>query len=357
MKYNDIERDLITLSSTQLGYKEKCVLLDGLKKECVDFEKYGKNLIKSRSSGVYNKVYTQFFDEGYRNNLFHSLDEKGITCVTYFSKDYPELLKKIASPPLVLYCRGRIELLNSDCFAVVGSRKTPSNILAECKRTASELAEKFTIVSGIADGADSYAIEGALQGGTAIVVLAYGHNFVYPTSSERLLKKVEEQGLVISEYPPDTEPRSFYFPVRNRIIAGLAQGVLVVSAAKKSGALITANYAVEYGRNVFAYPYSLGVSSGVGCNELIKKGCTLACDSLDIFTVFGLNFNKREQIPLTKEESEILEILSESGEAFAPHIAEKLNKQPFEIIPQLSSLEIKGKIIRLGGNRYSILNR
>ena len=129
----------------------------------------------------------------------------------------------------------------------------------------------------------------------------------------------------------------------------------MVSAAKRSGALITANYALEYGRTVFAFPYSIGTASGEGCNALIKKGGLLTENILDIFSLFGLDFKEPKNQALSETESAVLKIIREEGEGFAPEIAQKLGKMPFELIPFLSSLEIKGLIVRLGGNRYSAL--
>ena len=128
-------------------------------------------------------------------------------------------------------------------------------ILADCRKIAGEASEKFTVVSGIADGADTAALEGALDaGGKVISVMANGLDYIYPLTNKDLAKRVEENGLLVSEYLPDVQPKPYYFPVRNRIIAGLSRGTLVVSAGVKSGALITADHAVDYGRDVFALP-------------------------------------------------------------------------------------------------------
>lgn len=357
MTYSRREESAIVLDSfEELTYKNKYFLLDGLENPYPDLHKNASTLIKSLSEGVYNKVKDNFSDDEYRKKILNSLEEKGVVCITCFSDDYPEDLRQIPNPPVVLYCKGNLSLLKERKFAIVGSRRTQPNILRECSKISSELSERFTIVTGMADGADSSAIEGALKSGKVISVLAYGFDFVYPAVNERLIRKVGKEGLLLSEYPPEIPPKSYQFPVRNRIIAGLSDAVLVVSAGKKSGALITAGYAVEFGKQVMAFPYAMGATYGAGCNLLIKRGANLIESTLDIFEAFGLEYKPLEQqIELTKDEQTALYAIRQAGEAFAPAIAEKLNKLPHQIIPVLSALEIKGLIIRLGGNRYAAL--
>ena len=355
MTYSRREEDAIVLDSfEELTYKNKYLLLGGLNGSNPNFNKNTPLLIKSLSEGVYNKVKDKFSDVDYRRQILGSLECKKVTCVTFFSENYPEDLRQIPNPPVVLYCKGNLSLLKDRKFAIVGSRRTQPNILRECSKISGELSKKFTIVTGMADGADSAAVEGAIEGGKLISVLAYGFDYSYPAVSERLIKKVEIKGLLLSEYPPQIPPKSYQFPVRNRIIAGLADAVLVVSAGKKSGALITADYAVEYGKQVMAFPYGVGITYGAGCNYLIKQGANLVENTLDICEAFGIEYEQPgRQIELSKDEQTALSAIREAGEAFAPEIAKKLNKLPHQLIPVLSSLEIKGLIIRLGGNRYA----
>ena len=359
MTYSRQDTDVIILDSFEdLTYKNKYLLLDGLNSPAPKLHKNADGLIKTLSERVYNKVKGEFSDGEYRKKILNSLDKKGVRCVTYFSDDYPEDLRQIPNPPIVLYCKGNLSLLGDRKFAVVGSRITPSNILKECTKITGEIARKFTVVTGMADGADSSAIEGALPGGKIISVLAYGFDHCYPAINERLIKKVGKAGLLLSEYPPEIPPKSYQFPVRNRIIAGLSDAVLVVSAGKKSGALITAAYAGDYGKQVMAFPYSMGIAHGEGCNLLIKKGANLVENTADVFEAFGLEYRPPEnQISLTQDEQAVLDLIRRTGEAFVSVIAEKLNRQPHQIIPVLSSLEIKGLIIRLGGNRYTAISQ
>ncbi len=352
--YSKQEQDLITLCSLEeLTYKLRYMLLSGLQSKTPDFIKYGQFLVKSLSSGVYNKVKGKFFSTEYRKSVFEELEAKNVKCVTLFSENYPELLKNTPFPPLVLYCKGDVSLLSSRCFSVVGSRRTPPDTVAACKKICGELTQQFTVVTGIADGADSAAVAGVLKSGKIISVLAHGSDYCYPSFNRKLLSEVEKRGLVISEFPPNTPPKQYMFPVRNRIIAGLSEGTLVVSAGKKSGALITAEYAFEYGRIVFAFPYGLGAKAGEGCNGLLKKGGILTENILDIFSVFGLDFKILEKLALPEDEAKLLDLIKSAGSAFVPDVAAQLGKQPFQLIPLLSSLEIKGLVVRLGGNRYS----
>ena len=356
MIYTDEEINLITLCSfEELSDSQKRLLLSDLTCSDPDFVKHEKSLIKSLSAGVYNKVKANYHDGAYRKKVLAELDKAGVSCVTYFSANYPKPLKLTDAPPVMLYCKGNLSLLNTECFSVVGSRRTLPQILQLCKKTAKELTRHFTVVSGIADGADSAAIEGALESGKVISVLAYGFDYFYPAENKRLIEEVARKGLLVTEYPPATSPQKYLFPVRNRIIAGLSKGTLVVSAGKKSGALITAQFAGEYGRELFAFPYTVGVASGEGCNMLIKNGATLVENTLDLFDYFGLDFNPQAEAELSAKERTLLEAIRGAGEAFIPDLAEKLGVQPFKLIPTISKLEIKGLIARLGGNRFSAL--
>lgn len=358
MIYSDTEENLIILCSIpELTYRLRRVLLSELNGNRPDFVKNRDFLIKSLSAGVYNKVKELFSSAEYRAKVLDGLEKRGIECVTYFSEGYPDSLKNTPAAPIVLFCKGNVSLLKSRCFAVVGSRRTLPNIMKECSKLSAGLTEEFTVVTGMADGADSAAINGALPSGKVISVLANGFDYVYPAFNEQLTKNVEKSGLLVTEYPPEVAPRSYNFPVRNRIIAGLAEATLVVSAGKKSGALITAEYALEYNRTLFAFPYTLGVASGEGCNSLLKKGGILAENMLDIFSVFGLDCKPTEKIGLSDEERKLLELIRAEGEVFLPSVAEKLGKAPYQLIPAVSALEIKGLIVRIGGNRYSALKQ
>ena len=356
MNYTQEEINLITLCSfDKLLYSHRFALLSYLSSATPDFVKYEKSLIKSLSYGVYNKVRAEFSDPDYRKYVLSELEKRGISCLTYFSDKYPEKLKATPTPPIVLYLKGNAELLNNDCLAVVGSRRTLPNMLKECRKTSAELTQYFTVVTGMADGADTAAIEGALSSGKIISVLAYGFDYAYPAMNKQLIEKVAQKGLLVTEYTPTTKPQKHLFPVRNRIIAALSNGALIVSAGAKSGALITAGYAAEYGREVFAFPYGIGAGTGEGCNWLIRNYGTLVRNTADILEQFGLQASPQKKIELSPEEEEVLAAIRGLGTGSVTELADKLKTQPYKLIPAISKLEIKGLVARLGGNRYNAI--
>ncbi len=352
--YDRYEQNSIVLSSfCELSYKQRSELTEGMSSEEPKFEECAGNLIKTLGEGVYNKIRDKFNSEKYRESVFTELEEKGITCIAYNSPDYPKSLKEISCPPFMLFAKGNASLLKERMFAVVGSRRTLPDALRRCEEFSEQLSERFAVVTGAADGADAAAIKGALKNGRVISVLAYGFDYVYPAINSSLIKSVAQNGLLLSEHYPHVEPKSYLFPVRNRIIAALGEGLLVASAGKKSGALITAGYAAEYGKDVFAFPYNPGINSGEGCNSLIKKGAALADNILDIYSAFGLDLKPQKENRLSEEERNTLSVLAESGDAPISEIAQKLGKPVYAVLPTLSSLEIKGMAVRLGGNRYA----
>ena len=210
---------------------------------------------------------------------------KGIEILTWQDAAYPERLKNIDTPPLMLYYRGK--LLNFDSLpviTVVGSRKASGYGLMTAKRLGYQLGNcGGAVVSGAAKGIDSLALEGALSAGAPVAaVLGNGLDIVYPAEAKALYQDIARYGCLISEYPPGTPPLGSNFPRRNRIMSGLALGVLVVEAARKSGSLITADYALEQGRDVYAVPGNIGLASSEGSNDLIREGAQLATSGWDI---------------------------------------------------------------------------
>lgn len=188
--------------------------------------------------------------------------------------DYPALLAELDSAPPVLTCRGRLDLASAPCVAMVGARNASAAAVKLARDFASDLAAAdFTIVSGLARGIDGAAHEGAFP--RTIGVIASGIDIAYPPQHAGLQERIASEGLLIAEQPPGTEPRGRHFPSRNRIIAGLASGTLVVEAAPQSGSLITARLACEAGREVMAIPGSPLDSRSLGCNQLIREGAVL----------------------------------------------------------------------------------
>jgi DNA processing protein len=208
----------------------------------------------------------------------------GITIVTVDSKDYPVLLKEIASPPPVLYIKGNANLLNLPQIAIVGSRQHTAAGESNARAFAQALSDSgFIITSGMALGIDAAAHCGAIKNGSTIAVLGTGIDVIYPRRHGDLYRRIcSEGGVLISEFPLGTPARPGNFPQRNRIISGLSLGVLVVEAALPSGSLITARAAMNQGREVFAIPGSIHNPVSRGCHQLIREGATLVETARDI---------------------------------------------------------------------------
>lgn len=292
---------------------------------------------------------------GYVREMLASYARKSIVCVTLSSNNYPAALREIPDPPLVLYCRGDASLLARRKFAIVGSRHTPPAVMKQAERFARELSAHFLVLSGTADGGDTAALRGALAGGAACAVLAHGHDHFVPEGGRRLREEVEAHGVTFSEYPPSTEPRPYYYPARNRLLAGLAEGVLVVSAGQKSGTRITADRAYEYGRGVYAFPHPIGASYGAGCNALIKEYAKLTDNLVDILADFGINLTEAEEISLTPPERTVFEALRAQGEAHVTALAEKSGLPAQDLNAVLMLLQMKGLAAPCGGNRWAAL--
>ncbi len=195
--------------------------------------------------------------------------------------DYPPLLSAIESAPPIVTCRGRLELVNTPCVAMVGARNASAAACKLARDFAEELARAgFTVVSGLARGIDGAAHQGSLP--KTIGVIASGIDIAYPPQHTDLQERIAKEGLLVAEQPPGTEPRGRHFPSRNRIIAGLASGTLVVEAAPKSGSLITARLAGEAGREVMAIPGSPLDTRSHGCNQLIRDGAVLVSDPSEV---------------------------------------------------------------------------
>ncbi|MES1043042.1 DNA-protecting protein DprA [Heyndrickxia oleronia] len=218
------------------------------------------------------------------DQILSTYQKHHIYCLTVFDPDYPYLLKQCYNPPLALYVIGNVSLLNSPCVAIVGSRK--GNIYG---RKAIEqilptlIKKKITIISGLAKGIDTMAHEMTiLHGGKTICVLGSGFFHIYPQENRRLAENMKKEHLLLSEYPPNTKPQRWHFPMRNRIISGLSKGIVVIQAEEKSGSLITADFALQENREVFAIPGSVVDPLSKGTNFLIQQGAKLVLTGDDI---------------------------------------------------------------------------
>jgi len=220
----------------------------------------------------------------------------GLKIMTFEDKDYPENLKNIYDPPIVLYVKGELKAEDKFSLGIVGSRRASYYGLNSAEKFAYELSEKgFTIVSGMARGIDTYAHKGALkQGGRTIAVMGSGFSYLYPAENKKLAEEIAKNGAVISEFPCEAKPLPQNFPQRNRVISGLSLGLLVVEAARNSGALITADFALEQGREVFALPGKVDSNTSFGTNGLIKQGAKLVSCVEDVLEEFNLSVSTKE---------------------------------------------------------------
>jgi DNA processing protein len=220
------------------------------------------------------------------------ITQPGNHLITLADEDYPKALHNIADPPIMLYVKGRRELLSHPSIAVVGSRNATTQGVSNAERFSETLSRAgLTIISGMALGIDTAAHQGGLRGkhhdgGSTIAVIGTGADSVYPARNRALAHQIAEAGCIVSEYPLGTPPVA-NFPRRNRIISGLAQGVLVIEAAAQSGSLITARMAAEQGREVFAIPGSIHSPLSKGCHQLIRQGAKLVESAQDILEELG----------------------------------------------------------------------
>lgn len=234
------------------------------------------NIFKASLNGKGFERILSFRDSKEFKRELRLIKEEGITCLDIFDNDYPEILKEIPHPPLVLYLKGKLKSLKNNLFAIVGTRLPTAYGVFQARRFSRELARAgFTIVSGLAKGVDAVAHSEAIKYGETIAVLGSGLLSVYPRQNAALAQEITKRGLLLSEFPLFCEPSRENFPRRNRIVSGLSLGVLVVEAAQKSGARITARLACEQNREVFVLPGNIDSPLSKGNHILIKEGAKL----------------------------------------------------------------------------------
>lgn len=275
---------------------------------------------------------------------------------------YPPLLWQIPDPPLVLWCRGRVEPLAAPAVAIVGARQASRAGLDIARRLAAELAAAgLVIVSGLARGIDGAAHQGALEaGGPTVAVLGCGVDVVYPPEHQDLTRRICDTGSVVSEFPPGAPPLPNHFPLRNRIISGLSRAVVVVEASEKSGSLITARTALEQGRDVLAVPGSVASGRNRGGHALIKDGARLVETVEDVLEEMGW------RAPASPESSrdgakrpEIsgLEAAMDPGESYSlDELATATGRDAADLLAELADLELAGRVARVGGGNFAKLD-
>lgn len=327
---------------------------------------------------------------GYAQSVTAACLDKGIGILTFGDSGYPERLRQIYSPPCVLYYRGRVECLaDMPAIAMVGTRRiTPYGMEAATKLAMGLASHGALVVSGLAVGVDTAAHKGALKAsGMTAAVIGCGPDIDYPASNRELRRLIEAHGVVVSEYPPGVRPSAFTFPIRNRIIAGLSLGTVVVEAGARSGSLITSGLAAEMGRDVFAVPGSIFSPMSEGTNRLLRDGAkpvACAADILDEYTglfpllaagnvseqlSFGMAATAAQAAPspaapaparakkpqgLTPVQSQVLCMLGAEPE-HVDSLALRANLEPRAVLGALTALEIMGLARSFPGRRFSAM--
>jgi len=289
------------------------------------------------------------------------LQKLNIGYMTMYDKNYPPLLKETPDCPAILYIRGNIEALKMPGVAVVGSRKFTQYGKKVAYNLSKNMADAgLSIISGLALGIDAVAHKAALDaGGITIGALGCGLDKIYPATNFALGREIlEKRGAVVSEFPPGTPPLVHHFPQRNRIIAGLSLGTLVVEAAEESGALITAYCALDYNREVFAVPGNIDSDTSKGANILIQKGAKMVTKAEDIFEEFDIKVKKAEQkskemFPESEEEKKITKCLK-SGDKSIDEIIVESKINVVALSSAISMMEMKGMVENLGGGRFKL---
>lgn len=286
------------------------------------------------------------------------LAQSRIQIVTLEDSNYPRLLKEAANAPPLLYMRGTLEATDDWALAVVGTRSPTTYGKEATRHIVTDLAHNgITIVSGLAVGIDTAAHTAALEaGGRTIAVLGSGIDIIYPERNRKLAAQIEEQGALISDYPPGTRPHPANFPPRNRIISGLTRGVLVVEAGEQSGALITVEFALEQGRDVFAIPGSIFNRTSKGCHQLIRNGACIATCARDILEELHLTTAPEQQevaAALPEDPTEAMLLSHLSAEPQHVDMISRASGLPAAVVAAtLTMLELKGHVRQAGPLEY-----
>ena len=299
--------------------------------------------------------------ERYFYALFARLEKCGMRAVTRLSDDYPELLSRIYDPPATLYVLGQCPLVNERSFAIVGSRRCTRDGQRAAREFAEVLArEDVTIISGMANGIDTAAHEGALIAyGRTIALLGCGADVIYPPENEELYHRIlDGGGAVVSEYLPGMPPLRAHFPARNRIISGLSQGVLIVEGKEKSGAMITVNAALDQNRDVFAVPGSIYSPLSAAPNRLIVEGAIPVLSGWDVLEHYrwaaredAATAAPRPKLELDPEDDKIVQPLLEQELSF-DELANLVDFPIAKLNSHLTMLELRGIIVKVPGGMY-----
>lgn len=318
--------------------------------------KIAKNIVTAREK---IDEYENEFDR--QNEI---LEKIGGKIITYWDDDYPELLKRIYSPPLLIYVIGDFIEKDKYSLSVVGTRHPTQYGIHQTEKIVQGLLEyDITIVSGLARGIDTVAHKTAIKsGGRTIAIIGSGLDVIYPPENKKLFNKIIEKGIIISEFKCGTKPDAPNFPKRNRIISGLSLGTLVVESKISGGALQTASYALDQNREVFAIPGNISTAQSEGCNKLIQKGeAKLVSSAEDILIeldlllkpAIGKNIPK-PSVELSLFEENVLSSLSDIPRNI-DDLAEELSMSTSDCLVYLLSLEFKDLIVQLPGKSFKLI--
>lgn len=294
--------------------------------------------------------------------LESDLQRKGIRFITWTSPGYPHYLLEIAQPPPVLYFIGEILPEDDLAIAIVGTRNVTKYGKQITQDTAAYLAgNEITVVSGLARGVDGIAHQAAIDaGGRTFAVLGSGVDVIYPPEHRKLAREIIQHGALISDYPPGTKPDGINFPPRNRIISGLSRGTVVVEAGERSGALITAKFALDQGRDIFAVPGSVLSQMSKGTNQLIAEGATPMTNPVIITDTLNLartgRERKKEQVEVSAIEENILRVLGDES-LHIDEICSRTSLSIEKLTAELTMMELKGIVQRENGMEYQRIKK
>ena len=289
--------------------------------------------------------------------LTEQLRSKDISFLTWEDEAYPRYLKEIAQPPPVLYYKGTITVQDDLAVAIVGTRNVTSYGKQITQDTAAYLAQSgVTVVSGLARGVDGLAHQAAIEaGGRTIAVLGSGVDIIYPPEHRRLAERIKEHGAIVSDYAPGTKPDGINFPPRNRIISGLSRATIVIEAGEKSGALITAKFAVEQNREVFAVPGSVLSPMSRGTNDLIGEGAMPMTNPKTVLEALRIDADSRVEKPqqqnLTDAERTILHVLGQDS-LHIDEICVRMDMSVEKLTVTLTMMELRGLVVKERGMVY-----
>ncbi len=367
MSVDEITQAYLTLSATRgLGPRKIRLLVEALGSARTVLEASAAELLEVESIGPSMvAALEQAKTSDWPTKEIERARKLGTEILHLEHPDYPSCLLSIYDPPAVLYCRGALPKLEAGrprSIGIVGTRDASDYALSFARKLATDLAEaNVCVVSGLALGIDTIAHEGSLAArGQTLAVLGSGVDVIYPGKNQALAHKIiQGHGAVLSEYPIGSRPIATNFPARNRIINGLSSGIVVVEAGQKSGALITADYALEEGHSVFAVPGRVGDPRSSGTLALLKQGAQLVESAEDILSSFdwlkGSGQNQPTVIQLTPSEEQVVKVIATLQHPALDDLSLHLQQPAPQLLATLTMLELRGVVKQLPGGRYGVI--